>query len=123
MTKFKPDIELIIDHLKAHPGISSKEIYDATSVGLVSYVTLQRLLKDLVQKNFISAKGSGKGTKYEVSPAYQVIHEINLADYFKKEIDERVIRKEYNFDLIKNTLNKIDLFTSEELEKLNGLQA
>lgn len=122
MAKLKPDITLIVDYLRANPGISSKEIYDNTSLGLVSYVTLQRMLKDLVQKNFISTKGSGKGTKYEVSTAYQIIHEINPQEYFKKEIDDRVIRKEYNYDLIKNTLNKIDLFTQQEIEKLNNLQ-
>jgi Fic family protein len=115
-------IPLIINYLKTHPAISSKEIYDKTSAGLVSYVTLQRCLTDLIKKNFISAKGSGKGTKYEVSEAYHIIHEINSQDYFNKEIDERFIRKDYNYGLIKKTLNKIDLFTSQELEQLNALQ-
>lgn len=123
MAKLKADnIELIIDYLNANPGASSKEIYDNTVADLVSYVTLQRTLKDLLQENFLSSTGSGKGTKYKVSPAYQVIHEINLKEYFKKEIDERTIRKTYNHDLIKNLLNKIDLFTPEEMNKLNGLQ-
>ncbi|WP_317899294.1 Fic family protein [Aurantibacillus circumpalustris] len=122
MPKLNANIHLIIDYLKAHPDASSKEIYDQTSVGLSSYVTLQRLLTDLVKKNFIVIKGSGKGTKYSVSAAYQVIHEINLEDYFKKEIDERLIRKEYNHDLIKQSLNKINLFTPLELASLNSLQ-
>lgn len=122
MKNQKPTANLIIDYLKAHPGISSKEIYDNTSAGLVSYVTLQRMLADLVKKDFISFKGSGKGTKYEVSEAYQVIHEIDPEEYFKKEIDDRIIKSNYNLDLIKKTLNKIDLFTPAELEKLNSLQ-
>ena len=120
--KLKPDIELIINYLEANPGVSSKEIYDTTCLGKASYVTLQRLLKEFIEKNFISTKGSGKGTKYYVSTAYQVIHEINLQDYFKKEIDDRIIRRTYNYDLIKSTLNKIDLFTEQEIEKLNSLQ-
>ncbi|MDP2387432.1 MAG: Fic family protein [Bacteroidota bacterium] len=122
MKKQKLTANLIIDYLKAHPGISSKEIYDNTSAGLVSYVTLQRMLADLVKKDFLNFKGSGKGTKYEVSEAYQIIHEIDPQEYFKKEIDDRIIRSSYNLDLIKKTLNKIDLFTPEELEKLNSLQ-
>jgi len=122
MAKLKPDMNLIIDYLKTHSGVSSKEIYDKTSASLVSYITLQRMLKGLVEKNFIIAKGSGKGTKYVVSEAYQIIHEIDPLEYFKKEIDDRIIRKNYNYDLIKKTLNKIDLFTASELDKLNRLQ-
>ncbi len=116
------NIDLIIDYLKAHPGVSSKDIYNKTSAGLVSYVTLQRILADLVKKDFISHRGSGKGTKYQVSEAYQIIHDVNPEEYFRAEIDERVIRKAYNYDLIKKTLNKIELFTSQELEQLNHLQ-
>lgn len=122
MARLKPDIKLIVDYLNSHPGASSKEIYDNTSARLVSYVTLQRLLKHFVEKNYLSTKGLGKGTKYNVSMAYQVIREIKIEEYFKKEIDERAIRSDYNHDLIKNVLNKIDLFTLEETEKLNDLQ-
>lgn len=122
MAKLKPNINLIVDYLKTHPGVSSKEIYDNTSVGLLSYITLQRMLKDFVEKNYLSTKGLGKGTKYELNVAYQVIYEINPSEYFKKEIDERIARKDYNHDLIKNVLNKIDLFSQEEIEKLNSLQ-
>jgi Fic family protein len=118
----KLDLNIVIEYLKTHPGISSKEIYDNTAAEQVSYVTLQRMLADLVKRNFISSSGSGKGTKYKVSEAYQVIHEITPQEYFKKEIDDRIIRKTYNYDLIKNILNKIDIFTSSELEKLNCLQ-
>lgn len=122
MAKIKPTINLIVDYLKAHPGASSKEIYDNTSTGLISYITLQRMLKDFVEKNYLSTKGLGKGTKYEVSVAYQVIHEIKIEQYFKQEIDERLIRRDYNHDLIKNVLNKIELFSHEEMQKLYGLQ-
>lgn len=115
-------VNIIIDYLKTHPSISSKEIHQNTVAELLSYSTLQRLLTKLVNENFVSVKGSGKSTKYEVSNAYQVIHEIDLKDYFKQEIDERVIRKDFNYDLIKHTLNRIDLFTAEEIKKLNGLQ-
>ncbi len=122
MIKLKPDIKLIVDFLNAHPGASSKEIYDGTSIDLVSYVTLQRLLKSFVEKSYLTAKGLGKGTKYYVNIAYQVIHEVNIEEYFKKEIDERIINRTYNQDLIRNVLNKIEIFSQDEIEKLNDLQ-
>lgn len=122
MSKLDQHLHSIISYLSDHPGLSSKDIYENTVAQQASYVTLQRLLKELIAKNFIKTSGSGKGTKYELSPAYQIIHEINLLDYFKKEIDERVIRKEYNLALIKNILNKIDLFTAAEQKKIDELQ-
>lgn len=122
MKKLKPRIETIIDYLKTHPGVSSKEIYDQTSSELVSYLTLQRLLKKLIEENYLYTKGSGKGTRYFVSPAYEVIHEVKVEEYFKKEVDERVIKMEYDLGLIKNVLNKIDLFSPQEMDRLKGLQ-
>ncbi len=113
---------LILHYLKSHPGISSREIFDHTLSGLKSYPTLKRLLAQLVKKDFITASGSGKGTKYMVSRAFSVIHEIDAQEYFAKETDERLTQKEYNHKLIKETLNKINLFSSAELERLNALQ-
>lgn len=39
---------------------------------------------------------------------------IDLDTYFLKEIDERQIQTDFNFDLICNILPKVQLFTPEE---------
>lgn len=122
MVKFKFDIENLIEHLKENPALSSKQIYDQVNAGLVSYATMKRILGNLVNKGFLTTMGNGKGTRYEVSTAYEVIREISIEEYFKKEIDSRIIRTKYNHDLISEILNKIDLFTAAELEYLNTLQ-
>ncbi len=122
MAKSKID-NLIIDYLRSHPRTSSKDIYDNTSVDLVSYITLQRKLKVLSEKNYISTQGSGKGTKYALSKSYEILHEIDIREYFEKEIDDRIIKQEFNYDLIKGTLNKIDLFSEQEMDKLFRLQS
>jgi Fic family protein len=121
--KSKPDSNSIISYLKLHPGVSSREIYDHTAADSISYITLQRLLKDIVKKDFISTTGSGKSTKYQISKGYQILYEIKTEIYFEREIDEREIKREFNYDLIKGTLNKINLFTLEELNALDKLQA
>ncbi|MES2680701.1 MAG: Fic family protein [Bacteroidota bacterium] len=120
---FESNINLVVNYLKSHPEISSREIYDNTLSGTTSYVTLKRLLADLIKRDFIITKGSGKGTKYLVSRAYQVILEIDPQQYFEKETDDRLIQKDFNQNLIRDTLNKINLFSSQELEKLNNLQS
>lgn len=121
MTNF-PEIDIIIDYLRNNPEKSSKEIFDAVLSSKISYPTTKRMLAELARKNFITVKGNGKSTRYDVSPAYDVIREITTEEYFQKEIDERAIKAGYNHELIKNVLNKLDLFTPAELEHLNALQ-
>ncbi len=112
----------LLDHIKKHPGFSSKEIHEKIAAGIISYATLKRVLQNLLERDLISTSGKGKGTKYEISKAYEVIHEIDVEDYFKKETDERRIKNTFNHDLIKETLNKIDLFSKQELEYLNTIR-
>lgn len=123
MAKIKSEnIKLIIDYLTLNPFVSSKEIYDNTLASKTSYITLQRILKDLIDMNYVTAIGLGKGTKYAVDIAHQIIYEIDTELYFKKEIDERIIRKNFNHDIIKNILNKITIFSDREIEFLNEYQ-
>ena len=47
---------------------------------------------------------------------------LDLATYFDKDIDEREIQESFNFDLIRDVLPKVEIFTKEELEVLNAAQ-
>ena len=47
---------------------------------------------------------------------------LNLATYFDKDIDEREVQESFNFDLIRDVLPKVEIFTKEELEVLNAAQ-
>jgi Fic family protein len=51
-----------------------------------------------------------------------VLFPINIEVYFEKDIDERRVKVGFSFDLIKEVLNEISLFTNDELEKLSNLQ-
>ncbi|PKP09307.1 MAG: cell filamentation protein Fic [Bacteroidetes bacterium HGW-Bacteroidetes-3] len=113
--------EEILAFLKANPSISSKEIYDGLEIE-IGYATVKRNLSKLVDENLISTIGKGRGRKYLIGPAYNLFYPIDLNSYFEKEIDEREILDSFNFNLIKNTLNHVTLFTKEELQKLQKLQ-
>lgn len=116
-----PKSEEILVFLKANPSISSKEIYDGLEIE-IGYTTVKRILSKLVEENLISTVGRGRGRKYLISPAYNLFYPIDLNSYFEKEIDEREISDSFNLNLIKNTLNNVNLFTEEELQRLQGLQ-
>lgn len=111
----------IIDFIQKAGECSSKKIFEEIELS-VSYATLKRLLKKLISLNYISTTGQGKGTKYVISPAYQVIHPIDINKYYEKEIDEREIKERFNFQIINDVLSKQSVFSEKELQKLNSLQ-
>jgi len=112
---------LILSYIEKNELCSSKQICDGLQVS-IGYATVKRLLKKLIVNKLIVAVGNGKATRYNVSSTYRLTQTINVDDYFKLEIDEREISNNFNHLLIKETLQKSVLFTSEELKKLNELQ-
>ena len=111
----------IIDFIKKTGASSSKEVYENVDIS-VSYATLKRILSKLITENFLSTFGQGKGTKYNISPAFELIEPINVGKYYEKEIDEREIKEGFNFSIIKEVIAKHSVFTESELGKLNELQ-
>lgn len=111
----------VLEYIINNPLSSSKEVYEGSKVE-IGYATLKRILNRLHETNFVDVKGRGRGTKYKVSRAYSIIKPIDIKEYFKKEIDEREINEEFNLELIPNILTDIELFTAEEIQKLESLQ-
>jgi len=111
----------VLEFIKMNPSLSSKEIHDSVNLN-ISYATLKRILTQLIIEKLIIFKGDGRGRKYLLSPTYELLYSINLANYFEKEIDERTIRDSYNFSLIDDVLCTAQLFTEKELMYLDDLQ-
>ena len=107
--------------VKENPSFSSKKIHEGL-VSKVGYATVKRVLTKLISDKLIVAIGKGKGTKYIISQTYELFYPVNIEVYFEKEIDERIIRNRYNLSLITEVLNKVSLFTEDELKRLNHLQ-
>ncbi len=120
MIKSKYDTE-VISFLKENQGLSSKEIFDKINLP-ISYATLKRALSQLAAEKLIEVKGIGKATTYSFSKSYQLFYPVDLENYFEKDIDQRNIKDSFDFDLIPETLSKVDMFTETELQKLDKLQ-
>ena len=112
----------ILAFIKDHPSLSSKEIFEGLN-GSMSYATLKRRLSGLLDKQYIVQQGNAKNSRYIISSAYSLFYPVDLDSYYRKEIDERDIMSGYNFALIPDVLSKVSLFTKEETEELNALQA
>lgn len=115
--RFKSLVEMV----RQHPGLSSKAIFDALADGS-SYPTTKRALVTLLERGWLRTEGSGKATRYFVSPTFALFQEVDLEAYFGREIDERLVYEQFNFDLIYELLAKHVLFTTTEVAALDALQ-
>ncbi len=113
--------QLLLDYIRNIGESSSKEIFDAVNIP-ISYATLKRMLSRLISDNYLAKKGRGKGTKYIISPVYEVIQPIDIEQYFEEEIDDRQIMKGFNFSVITEILAKNNIFSEKEFLKLDELQ-
>ncbi len=116
----KNDLE-ILNYIQENPSLSSKEIHDGI-LSKIGYATVKRTLTRLKNEDLIITIGKGKGTKYRISPTYDLFKPIDIKEYFKLEIDERLIKESFNLTLIPEVLTKVNLFNVKELEKLHTLQ-
>lgn len=114
------DIE-ILQFLHYHPLANRTEIM-AGLTKAPSDSTMKRLLSAAVKEGNIETAGRGPATKYKLTPQAHVTMPLDLATYFDKDIDEREVQETFNFDLIRDVLPKVEIFTKEELEVLNDAQ-
>ena len=87
----------------------------------VSDATLKRVLQQLVNDGRLEVRGRGRATRYSLSASGRVLSTVNLDTYFSREIDERHIITNFNFDLFTKLLPGVDLFTAEERAHLQKL--
>ena len=118
----KKNQNLIIEYIAENPLKSSKEIHEGIGID-IGYATVKRILNKIKEENYVELEGKGRGTKYKISPSYSIIYPIDIEEYFLTEIDNRIINEEFNLELIPTALNEVQLFTVEELDHLNKLQA
>ena len=111
----------ILEFVEANPNLSSSEIHQELNFD-VELITTKRNLAKLVNSNVLSIVGSGRGTKYIISPAYKLFIPVKLVDYFKNDVDQRQVNERFNHDLINEILSEVTVFSPEELEHLTELQ-
>lgn len=114
-------INEILQFLRDNPDSTRVEI----SKGLQqppSDSTLKRIIAEAVRKNQIHTTGQGRAIKYSLTPQAMVCMDIDLETYFEKDIDQRKIQESFNFELIREILPEVQLFTQEELNTLREAQ-
>ena len=108
----------ILQYLHYHPLSKRTEIGSAVSAE-ISDRTLKRIIADCVEKGAVEVVGKGPATRYRLTPQAHVTMPLNLDTYFDRDIDERTVQENFNFDLIREILPNVRLFTEDELKLLH----
>lgn len=112
----------ILQYLHYHPHSSRDEIAKGTAFG-GSDATLKRLLAAGVQKGDIVVEGKARATRYSLSPQAHLLMPLDLDTYFALDVDDRQVQTSFNFNLIREQLPAVRLFSDEEQSHLQALQA
>jgi fido (protein-threonine AMPylation protein)/predicted transcriptional regulator len=111
----------IVEFLKKGEEASSKAVFEGLGE-VISYATVKRLLVKLKEDRLVITHGQGKATKYAISPALTLFEPIDLEAYYQVEIDERKIKRQFDFSMLRETLPVYELFTKSEATHLQALQ-
>ena len=112
----------ILQYLHYHPLSSRDEI----ALGIAfdgSDATMKRLLASAVQNGDIVVEGKARATRYRLSSQAHLLMPLNLDTYFAQDVDERQVQTSFNFELIREQLPQVTLFTEDEMAYLQELQS
>ena len=111
----------ILQFLHYHPSSSRVEIA-ASLKNAPNERTLKRIIADCVQNGDIIVEGKAKATRYSLSAQAHLMMPLDIDTYFLNDVDERTVQDSFNFELIRNVLPNVSLFTTEEKLRLESAQ-
>lgn len=111
----------ILQFLHYNPLSSREEI--AKGIAFEgSDATLKRLIAALVRNEDVVVEGKARATRYRLSNQAHLLMPLNLNTYFSQDVDERKVQTSFNFELIREQIPEVSIFSNEERIHLNELQ-
>ena len=111
----------ILQYLHYHPQSSRDEIAKGTAFS-GSDATMKRIIAAGVQKGDMIVVGKARATRYCLSHQAHLLMPLDLDTYFALDVDDRQVQTSFNFNLIREQLPAVRLFTDDEMEHLQELQ-
>lgn len=106
-------LDKIIDFLHYHPGLGRTELMAKLDLG-VGETQVKMALASGVASGDLYVEGKARATRYFVSAKGRLLKTVDLDSYYAMPVGKREMQTSYNFDLIRNDLPSIDIFTPEE---------
>ena len=115
-------LDEVLEFLHYHPASKRTDV-ESGIASRTSSATLKRVLSKGITDGFIAVSGVGKATVYSITPRAQLLRTVNLDTYYATDYVARRVQTGYNFDLIRETLPAIDIFTENERNKISEWRA
>lgn len=112
----------ILQYLHYNPRSSREEIAQGIAFE-GSDATMKRLIALCTQKGEVVVDGKARATRYSLSEQALLLMPLDIDTYFTQDIDDRQIQSSFNFELIRQQLPTVTIFSDEELSRLSELQA
>lgn len=80
------------------------------------------LLSACVKDGLVRTEGKARAVRYFITPKAQLLRTVNLDSYYEKDEDHRQVQSGYNFELIRETMPKVEIFTEAERSRLAELR-
>jgi len=109
--------EKIFSLLTKKKNVAMADIVDFFD-GFVERKTLQRDIKELIDKKQVSTMGAGRSVSYFISDTNTIFEDIDSEKYFAKPYENREVKETFNFDIFTLLENKV--FTDEEEQRLES---
>ena len=101
----------IIEFLHYNPGVSRAELMEKLDLG-VKDTQVKGLLSECVKDGLVRTEGKARAVRYFITPKAQLLRTIDLDSYYA--VANRSVQTSYNFQLIREELPSIDIFTVDE---------
>ena len=112
----------LLQYLHYHP-LSTRDDITKGIAFEGSDATMKRMIASGVKDGSIVVEGKARATRYRLSDQAHLLMPLNLDTYFSQDQDKRQVQTSFNFDLIRQQLPVVTLFTDDEMVFLNELQA
>ena len=107
------NLDKIIEYLHYHHGASRRDVMESLRLGIKD-TQMKALLSDGIGQGYIRVEGKARATRYFITPKAQLLRTIDIDSYYAVDTDKRQMQTSYNFELIRNTLPQVEIFTKDE---------
>ncbi len=108
----------ILAFIEAKKTASIGQIFEHIQKSLekITKITISRDLEKMLEFGLIERQGAGRAVTYQLSSRYPIIKKIDVEKYFAVDVDQRKIKKTFDFGIFDQLKN---VFTEDEKRKLS----
>lgn len=111
----------VLDFIEINKAASMGQIFEHVQekFNKITRITVSRDLEKLISFSLIERKGKSKRTAvYQISSQYSILKKIDVEKYFSQDVDQREIKKKFNFGIFEQLDN---IFSNAEKKKISEL--